>query len=65
MHLLLPPLDYVLKRLDLNLIQLDVPVLLTHLSLALNHLSNQPPSLLLTLLDLAPLSLKSLPHLSP
>lgn len=45
--------------------QLDVPVLLTDLRLALDHLCNQLPPLPVDLLDLAHLPLKSLPQLSP
>jgi hypothetical protein len=43
--------------------QLDVPILLTHLSLALNHLRNQLSPLSLNLLNLPHLSLESLPQL--
>ena len=61
--MLLPALDYILERLDLDGMQLDVPVLLGDLRLALDQLLHQLPPLLVGLLDLPDLLLESLAQL--
>lgn len=60
---LLPAFDYVLERLDLDGVQLDVPVLLGDLRLALDQLLHELPPLLVGLLDLPHLLLESLAQL--